>query len=61
MRLFADGGNNKIPLNCERFKEQLNRIDGTVVWIADDCSYVDVKIPEANYGLIRWVQLLFVW
>lgn len=40
-------------INSERFKEALNRIDGTVVFIPNDYSYVDVKIPEANYDLIR--------
>lgn len=40
-----------------RFRERLNRIDGTVVEIPEDCSYVDVRIPEGNYELVRWVGL----
>lgn len=44
--------------NYEKFKEQLHRIDGTVVNIPEDLSYVDVRIPEANYGLVRLVQHL---
>lgn len=55
VELFTETG-NKIStqlVNCERFKEQLNRIDGTVVFVPEDFSYVDVKIAEANYDLVR--------
>lgn len=39
----------------ENFKDQIQKIDGTVVNYPTDYSYIDVTIPEANYDLVKYV------
>lgn len=50
--MFLDGI-KKSPKDFENFKIQIQRIDGSVVRLPNDFSYIDVTIPEGNFTLIR--------
>lgn len=43
----------KNPEEFEKFKIQIQQIDGTVVDVPRDLSYVDVTVPEGNYILVK--------
>lgn len=47
------GGIKKSPKDFEDFKVQIQRIDGSVVKLPADYSYVDITIPEGNYNIIK--------
>lgn len=50
--VFSDGV-KKSHQDFEDFKVQIQRIDGSVVKLPSDYSYVDITIPEGNYNIIK--------
>ncbi|XP_050305384.1 copper-transporting ATPase 1 isoform X2 [Anthonomus grandis grandis] len=51
---FVPKGDSKVdPVNFEKFKVQIQKIDGSVIKETNNESYIDVSIPEANYTLVR--------
>nr|CAI5868018.1 unnamed protein product [Callosobruchus analis] len=43
----------RTPNDFENFKVQIQKIDGSVVRVPSDLSYVEVRIPEGNYQLVK--------
>lgn len=47
---------SKTPKDFDEFTVEVQKVDGVVVNIPSDNSYIDIRIPEANCGLIRYVK-----
>lgn len=52
---------NEEPKDFEKFKIEVQKVDGTVIHIPSDNTYIDVRIPEANYGVIRYVNVSHIF
>ncbi|XP_056645001.1 copper-transporting ATPase 1 isoform X1 [Diorhabda sublineata] len=51
---FIQKGENKLSSNdVEKMKVQIQKIDGSVMKVSDNLSYIDVVIPEGNFNLIK--------
>lgn len=37
----------------EDIKNEIQKVDGTVVNVTDDMTYIDVKVSEGNYNSIK--------
>lgn len=61
--LVSDGcapdGIQKNEQNFEEIKAQIQKIDGSVIKVPEDLSYVDITVPEGNFNLIEWVTFTF--
>ncbi|CAH1118710.1 unnamed protein product [Phaedon cochleariae] len=53
VRFSLKDGVEKTAQNFENFKVLIEKIDGSVVKVPDDLSYVDVSIAEGNYNIIK--------
>lgn len=53
VRFIPKGGIKKNPEEVEKFKIQIQQIDGSVVRVTDDYSYIDITIPEGNYTIVK--------
>lgn len=55
--IFINGevldGETTTEKDYEEFKAQLQKIDGTLVSVAEDLSYLDVTALEGNYDIIK--------
>lgn len=53
VRFIQKGGNKLSSNNVEKMKVQIQKIDGSVMKVSDNLSYIDVVIPEGNFNLIK--------
>ncbi|KAK9746322.1 Heavy-metal-associated domain [Popillia japonica] len=53
VKFVRKDGETTTEKDYEEFKAQLQKIDGTLVSVAEDLSYLDVTALEGNYDIIK--------
>ncbi|KAI4455024.1 atp7 isoform b [Holotrichia oblita] len=53
VKFVRKDGKTTTEKDCEEFKVQLQKIDGTLVSVPEDYSYLDVTALEGNYDIIK--------